>query len=111
MKLVTEVMDFLRCGGYRSAKTAQQTALGRRKSYRRGDGEVDRHRVLFGDFFGFEVDEEEGRALVRFIGPRSDEESALAGYRRILHNCGFGIEECADPERGEHRALYVSPRG
>lgn len=111
MKLVTEVMDFLRCGGYRSAKTAQQTALGRRKSYRRGDGEVDRHRVLFGDFFGFEVDEKEGQALVRFIGPRGDEESALAGYRRILHNCGFGIEERADPERGEHRALYVSPRG
>ena len=109
--LPTEIMEVLRSGGYRSAKTAQRTALCRRKPYLRGDGEVDRHRVLFGDFFGFRVDEEEGRVLVRFVGPQGDEGSALAGYRRILHNCGFGIEEHADPERGGHRALYVSPRG
>lgn len=109
--LATEIGEFLRSGGYRSAKAAQETALFRRKVYFRGDGDVDKNRVLFGDFFGFEVHETKTGAFVRFVGPVRDERTALDGYRRVLLNCGFRIEEDADPERGAYRALYVSPRG
>lgn len=107
MKLVMEVMDFLWCGGYCLVKIVQQIVLGCRKFYWRGDGEVDRYCVLFGDFFGFEVDEEEGWVLVWFIGLWGDEESVFVGYWWILYNCGFGIEECVDLECGEYCVFYV----
>lgn len=108
---MSEIMEFLRSGGYRSAETAQNTALSRRKFYLRGDGEADRHRPLFGDFSGFETEESDDAVLVRFVGPADLETGTLLGYTHVLKNCGFPVEPTEDPQREGRRALQVTPRG
>lgn len=107
---MNEIMEFLRSGGYRSAETAQNTALSRRKFYLRGDGEADRHRPLFGDFYGFEAEEMPGAVLVRFVGPADLETGTLLGYTHVLKNCGFPVETTEDPQREGRLALQVVPR-
>lgn len=108
--LKAQVTDFLCCGGYRLARTAQETALARRRPYRRLDGEIDHRRVLFGDFSGFEAEEISGQVLVRFVGPEADEARALDGYARVLGNCGFPLMCDQDPRRPKRRAIRVSAR-
>jgi hypothetical protein len=110
MKLKTQVKDFLMCGGYRSAETAQSTALARRGTYQRLDGEITYGRALFGDFSGFEIEEYPAEVLVRFVGPAHEENQALEGYARVLENCGFVIERGTDPQRGEHRVIRIASK-
>lgn len=108
--LKMQVMDFLCCGGYRTAKAAQETAVARRATYRRLDGEIDYRRVLFGDFSGFEAEENGDRVLIRFIGADADENRALDGYARVLGNCGFPVERIVDPQNAGREAIRVSAR-
>lgn len=108
--LKTQVTDFLCCGGYRLAETAQETALARRRTYRRLDGEIDHKRVLFGDFSGFEAEEISGQVLVRFVGPEADEARALDGYARVLGNCGFPLVLDQDPRCPERSVIRVSAK-
>lgn len=107
--LKVQVWDFLCSGGYRSAKAAQETAVARRRPYRRLDGEIDYKRV-FGDFSGFETEDVPGQVLVRFIGPGADETGALDGYARVLGNCGFRIGRDVDPKRAGREVIRVSAR-
>lgn len=104
-----QVLDFLRSGGYRLAETAQSTALARRRSYRRNNGEID-YRRSFGDSSGFEAEEIHDKVLIRFVGPETEEVRALNGYALVLENCGFRVESGADPHHEGRQALRVLPK-
>jgi hypothetical protein len=108
--LKMQVMDYLCSGGYRPASAAQQTALSRVKTYRHSSGEIEWRRAPRCDFSGFDLMENSGCMLVRFMGPLPQEPKALEGYIRVLENCGFAIQPDADPERDGRTAIRVLPK-